>query len=278
VSFYRSSVGALLVIALFGVNTQHGIAQTGQMSMPDNHQTADFWLTHGQSAKRDITFCAACHARDYCSRCHVNASEISEIQALPSNPDVADYVASREWPAPPTHTPFFVEDHRAVAASATQTCTTCHVVEQQCNSCHIGSKTLERQRGVTDVDNYHPLNFIQRHSASAWNQENECASCHNPETFCRSCHTTLGFASRDGRTNTGFHNESTSFALGHGQAARQGLELCASCHAQQDCLQCHSARAGRRINPHGPGFDAEKLRSKNQGLCLFCHFSVPGGP
>ncbi|UCC49528.1 MAG: hypothetical protein JSV41_05000 [Gemmatimonadota bacterium] len=274
---YRATIGALLAVAMLVGDAEYGVAQTGQMPMPDNHQTADFWLTHGQSARRDVTFCAACHAREYCSRCHVNASEVAEIQALRSDPGVADYLAGQEWPAPPSHTPFYVEDHRAGAASTTGTCTTCHVVEQQCNSCHSGSETLER-RGVTDVDSYHPLDFIQRHSASAWNQENECASCHNPEVFCRSCHTTLGFASRDGRTNTGFHNKTSNFLFGHGQAARQGLELCASCHAQQDCLQCHSARAGRRVNPHGPGFDAEKLRSKNEGLCLFCHFSVPGGP
>ncbi len=73
---------------------------------------------------------------------------------------------------------------------------------------------------------------------------------------------------------TGFHNDDPGFALGHGQAARQGLETCASCHAQQDCLACHSARGGRRINPHSSDFDAGKLRDKNPELCLFCHRST----
>jgi hypothetical protein len=267
---------ALLVVALVAADAEYGAAQTGQMPKPDSHNTADFLQTHQRTAKADITFCAACHARDYCSRCHVNAYDVPEIQALPSDPDVAAYVAGTEWPAPSTHTPSFLEDHRAVAAGATQSCTTCHVVEEQCLICHLGSETLERPRTVTDVDLYHPDNFVQQHSASAWNQETECATCHNPWVFCLSCHQTLGYAASDGRTDTGFHNKDPNFTFGHGQAARQGLESCAACHPQENCLQCHSARS-RNINPHGPGFNAEKLASKNQNLCLFCHFSVPGG-
>ena len=57
-------------------------------------------------------------------------------------------------------------------------------------------------------------------------------------------------------------------------AARQGLEGCAGCHTQSSCTQCHSARLGWRISPHGPGFDAERLRQANPLTCRLCH---PGG-
>ncbi|NIR44764.1 MAG: hypothetical protein GWN99_10700 [Gemmatimonadetes bacterium] len=276
-SFFRTTLGALLVAGMLAADAGYGVAQTGETAAPESHDS-EWWRTHGKDAQANAQLCDVCHAREYCTRCHVNEYDVPEIQGLSSDPDAAAYVASREWPAPPTHTPFFLEGHQAAAASATASCSVCHVVEQQCQSCHLGSETLERPRDSNAPELYHPMNFLQIHSAAAWNQEAECTSCHNPEVFCRSCHTTLGYASRDGSTVTGFHNENQNFVLGHGQAARQGLEACASCHAQQDCLQCHSARFGRRVNPHGPGFDAEKLRSKNRGLCLFCHFSVPGEP
>lgn len=273
---YRAAFGTLTAFSLLLAFEGIGSAQTGQMSKPDNHQTAEFLYQHGQQALENAALCNACHARDYCARCHVNAGEMPAIQALDPDPAVAAYVASKDWPGPPSHTPFFLTNHRALAASARENCTVCHVVEQQCQSCHLGSETLERRRGASerrDVDLYHPLNFLQQHSASAFNQENECASCHNPQVFCQACHSNLGYASRDGRTDTGFHNENPNFQFGHGKAARQGLESCAACHAQQDCLQCHSARVGRNINPHGPEFDGQHLKSKNEGFCLFCHFS-----
>jgi hypothetical protein len=66
--------------------------------------------------------------------------------------------------------------------------------------------------------------------------------------------------------------------LGHGQAARQNLESCVACHAERDCLTCHSALGGRRFNPHGPDFDAARLREKNPQMCSACHgITIPGG-
>lgn len=279
---YRAFFSATLVAALVGATAGPVAAQTGQTPMPDSHREAGFLSTHGQQAQANVQMCSVCHAREYCSGCHVNASEVPAIQALRSDPDVAAYVAGREWPAPASHTEFFLRNHRAEAASATASCAVCHVVEQQCQSCHLGAATLERPGNVRerqDVDLYHPYNFLQQHSQAAWQQESECASCHNPEAFCRSCHTGLGTAGRgDLSTVSGYHNRNASFTAGHGQAARQGLESCAACHQQEFCLQCHSAKMSRRINPHGPGFDASKLQGKNPQLCAVCHFGNPLEP
>jgi hypothetical protein len=266
-------LAALLMVA---VGAAVGQAQTRETPMPEDHQVTGWLTDHGDAAKADVTFCAACHAREYCSRCHVNAERVPEIQALRSDPKVGEYVAGRRWPAPANHTPFFLEDHRAPAAAATSSCTTCHVVQQECQTCHTGSETVERRVAGGDgreANLYHPADFLARHSAAAFNREAECATCHNPQIFCQSCHASLGRGSADGRTDTGFHNESSAFQLGHGQAARQGLESCASCHRQEDCLACHSAKSGRNVNPHGPSFEADRLRSKNRGFCLLCHFS-----
>jgi predicted CXXCH cytochrome family protein len=88
-----------------------------------------------------------------------------------------------------------------------------------------------------------------------------------------------GLTARQNRLGgRGYHDAFPSFGLGHGQAARQSLESCASCHAERDCTSCHSAVAGGfRFSPHGPGFNADRLRKKNPGLCVACHGrDIPG--
>ncbi|HEX5635394.1 MAG TPA: cytochrome c3 family protein, partial [Gemmatimonadales bacterium] len=74
-----------------------------------------------------------------------------------------------------------------------------------------------------------------------------------------------------------YHDATPTFVSGHGQAARQALESCVSCHRETDCLACHSATGGRRFNPHGPGWDADKMRKANPQMCLACHgTNIPG--
>ena len=55
------------------------------------------------------------------------------------------------------------------------------------------------------------------------------------------------------------------------ETARQTLESCVTCHTERDCLLCHSATAGRHFNPHGPGFNAERLARRNPQTCSACH-------
>ena len=82
-----------------------------------------------------------------------------------------------------------------------------------------------------------------------------------------------------GRLGAGYHDRQPNFLLGHGEAARRHLESCVSCHAENDCLVCHSSRNGRGFNPHGPDFPASRLREKAPQMCTVCHgLSIPGGP
>ena len=74
-----------------------------------------------------------------------------------------------------------------------------------------------------------------------------------------------------GQLRSGYHDAKQFFLVGHGEAARQSLESCVTCHVERDCMQCHSALGGRRFNPHGPGFDPERLRRKNAEVCTACH-------
>jgi hypothetical protein len=101
----------------------------------------------------------------------------------------------------------------------------------------------------------------------------ECANCHSVEAFCKACHAEVGLAAT--RPGPGFHDGGVAWLLGHGQPARQGLESCASCHAQRDCTQCHSQTGSFRVNPHGPGFDAARAWERSPGTCLVCHIEAP---
>lgn len=315
------------------------VSQIRGLPEPRDHAEPDFLLAHGAAARTDVARCETCHARELCSSCHVDAESVESIQAMASDPRVAEAVAGRapgyptpashrdlrwlethgaaaanpaqcatchtrtscrtchaddappavealppaparpaqergpgvalERRAPASHTPTFLENHRSVAASATAQCQACHA-RTQCTGCHTASEALVRP-GDRGGARYHPANFLQQHSAAAFGAQSECATCHNLAAFCRSCHLDQGFRTQN-RFDTGFHNRKPNWIFGHGQAARQGLETCATCHAQRDCLSCHSAVGGRRINPHGPDFDPERVGSKTPGLCLTCHF------
>ena len=58
-------------------------------------------------------------------------------------------------------------------------------------------------------------------------------------------------------------------AARRGRAA--GLESCTTCHQQTECLACHSAKEGWRVNPHGPDFDPERAADRSTQSCAICH-------
>ena len=84
---------------------------------------------------------------------------------------------------------------------------------------------------------------MDRHASEAYGNESDCATCHNAQTFCRACHQDIGLASK-GRPDVAFHTSRPVWLLGHGVAARQGLQGCITCHTQSDCATCHSAVGG----------------------------------
>jgi hypothetical protein len=88
------------------------------------------------------------------------------------------------------------------------------------------------------------------------------------------CHDEVGLAPA-ARPGPGFHDGVANWLLGHGQPARQGLESCASCHRQSDCVQCHSTIGSFRVDPHGPSFDAERGWARAPETCLVCHLERP---
>jgi hypothetical protein len=161
------------------------------------------------------------------------------------------------------HDADFRTQHRGMAASRPMSCAGCHA-QRFCSECHAG-ETPRR---------FHRANFVQQHASASYNRDTQCASCHNTQLFCRSCHQTAGVAS-SGRLDAAYHNAQPQWLLQHGRAARQGLQSCAACHAQRDCMTCH-ATTGWGVNPHGRGFDAARMAARNGPQCLLCHLQIPG--
>jgi hypothetical protein len=239
------------------------------LAAPPSHAAPNFLRAHGREAQRSTATCATCHTRQSCTTCHVGAPPRS-IAALPAPSADRAVGAHVTREAPPSHTWDFREHHGAEASARPQSCETCHA-RSMCLECH-------RPQGATEVG-YHSPNFLTRHPSAAYTRDANCSDCHNVAQFCQDCHQQSGLVADSRIGQAGYHDAFRGFSLGHGQAARQSLESCAGCHAERDCTACHSAVGGGfRFSPHGPGFNAAQIRSKNPSVCIACHGrTIPGG-
>jgi hypothetical protein len=235
---------------------------------PASHRAEDFETRHGSSARKTAAQCATCHTRESCLTCHVANPRIAGALSPAGPGRAAGAQVTRSAPA--SHVTGFRDRHAAQAEATPGACATCHA-RSQCMECH-------RPAAASGPGGYHPNGFLERHPAAAYARETSCSDCHNSQVFCTSCHVSAGFKARS-LLGGGYHDAKKFFLLGHGPAARQGLENCVSCHAERDCLTCHSSQGGRRFNPHGADFNASRLREKNPEMCTVCHgVNIPGAP
>ncbi len=236
---------------------------------PATHAPDRFPLDHGKDARQRTASCATCHTQESCTACHLPPST-RIVGTLPraGAGRAAGAPVVREPPA--SHGSQFAGEHGIPASSAPTQCLTCHT-RNQCLACHLPDAA-----GTTG---FHPAAFLTRHPTDAYRREASCADCHNTGQFCASCHQQAGLTTRATLGNARFHDAKRFFIAGHGPAARQSLESCVGCHVERDCLTCHSAVGGRRFNPHGPGFDPERLRRRNPEMCAACHgATIPPTP
>lgn len=235
------------------------LAFKAEIKEPASHERRDFLAVHGAQAKRRAETCANCHTQESCVACHQAQPRVAA--ALPVAGPGRAAGARIERRKPVTHTPDFADRHGPDASANPQSCATCHA-RSECLDCHRPDPGRE--------GSYHPAGFLTRHPSAAANRQSDCAECHNQQQFCASCHVQSGLRST-GTIGPGYHDAQGSFLLNHGTAARQTLESCVTCHTERDCLLCHSATAGRHFNPHGPGFNAERLAKRNPQTCSACH-------
>lgn len=235
---------------------------------PETHSATRFAWYHTGIAKDDGSNCATCHTSNSCRSCHIEPVP-TPVSSLVTRDTVTAPGAEVVADAPESHeSVFFMERHGTVASTEENSCATCHEPESFCGSCH--------EKQAEGGSSYHTPNFLLGHAADAANAVTECATCHDPVAFCRTCHVDAGLQSR-GRLGPGYHDAEPLWLLRHPQAARQQLETCASCHTQNDCLQCHSQLGAFGISPHGPGFDARAAYERNPVVCRACHIGDPFG-
>ncbi|HEX7877903.1 MAG TPA: hypothetical protein VF720_00755, partial [Candidatus Eisenbacteria bacterium] len=231
---------------------------------PADHNQAGWTRHHGAASEKEHDRCTSCHRQSSCTSCHgdgpASRAAIARF-AADDAPGPAGVTGNSK--RPPIHPPGFRMAHGNAAASRAN-CASCHDTGKFCSDCHEG----------TVASGFHPPGYLNRHAADAFARDLDCAGCHSNEVSCRACHESAGLAGFASTTSS-YHDAQPFWLLSHGQAARQGLDTCASCHAQTDCLQCHSARSGWRISPHGPGFEAERLSERGPVMCSLCHVSNP---
>jgi hypothetical protein len=156
-------------------------------------------------------------------------------------------------------------------------CINCHDAAAAGAPALVANGLASDQPRAARPGEFHPANYMARHSAEAYGRRLECSNCHDSRVFCADCHASTGMSAARvrGRLGPGFHDAEPLWLLRHGQAARQGLESCASCHRQNECMQCHSVFGAFKVNPHGPGFDAARAQKRNAAICVACHLGNP---
>jgi Cytochrome c7 and related cytochrome c len=235
---------------------------------PASHREEDWRDEHGALARQSVASCANCHTRPSCEKCHAGGRGTSRtaILTLPGPGVKAGLGVSPSRVTRAVHSTDFPSRHGAVAASGGMDCAQCHA-EKVCADCHA----------APDSRRFHSANFVERHAADVFTNAADCQTCHNTQRFCLDCHRRTGIAA-GAQMNAAFHNGQATWILSHGQAARTGMESCASCHRQNDCVRCHSATGGWGVNPHRPGFQASALGARNSASCRWCHLgALPGG-
>ena len=231
-----------------------------RLAAPASHADRSFLGRHGRRVRAERTQCSTCHTQESCLACHAGNAQLAATMPARGSGRGIGAVITRDPPA--SHGGGFAARHAGQASATPATCAGCHV-RADCLDCHRPT--------AASAPGYHPAGFLARHPVGAYARESSCSDCHNTGSFCVSCHATAGLVARGALGAAGYHDAKRFFGLGHGQAARQDLESCVGCHVERDCLACHSSFGGRRFNPHGPGFDAARLRRKNPQMCYACH-------
>lgn len=230
---------------------------------PSSHGRSGFARDHVAPGTNALASCGTCHTREDCASCHREPVP-SAVSTLPTATRTVAPGVQLVRARPDSHAwPLFESSHGPLALEQASSCTTCHR-EETCTTCHDGARS----------DAFHPLAFSARHAAEAFGSTMECSTCHSTEVFCRQCHVESGLGS-SGRLGPGYHDAQPVWLLRHGQAARQALESCASCHQQRDCLQCHSTLGAFQVSPHGPDFDADRAWRQSSTTCRACHVGDP---
>jgi hypothetical protein len=213
--------------------------------------------------------CLVCHdgvkASMACATCHLGSARGAKgaplDTALPGG-------LLRPGPGNPfglDHGPRFERAHAQLAARQRDQCLACHT-ESSCLKCHDGA---------TRPQSVHPGDFLSTHMVPARQDQPRCDACHRRQSFCVACHERTGVgANAPAFQDPGARVHPAGWMVPgpghHGLQAARGIGACASCHREEQCLQCHATGG---VKPHPPGFASgcAQMLKKNDRACVKCH-------
>jgi hypothetical protein len=268
--------------------TRLAAADVASFPVPPSHRQPGFLtraghgtLARGTDAAVAVS-CTVCHARDFCTTCHVDAPENAAIQALA--PDARSTAIAVKLEPPPSHrAATFLREHGAAVRANPGQCATCHA-QESCLACHAPSQRVavalparspDRAVGAQPVrrpPDSHRENFTARHPREAAAAAATCAGCH-VQTDCFACHRPST------ASGPGYHP--TGFIERHPAAAYARETSCAECHSVGAfCQACHAKAGLVSTKRLGSGYhDASRFflgghgKAARQGLetCVGCH-------
>jgi hypothetical protein len=251
---------------------------------PPSHKSQEFSTRdgHGELAERSIRSCATCHARDFCTQCHVNAPEVVAIQALEQ--DTRSLAIKENLEAPASHRESrFLSRHGRSATSDPARCAFCHTRES-CIVCHrtrppvvlalpdsgagrgIGARIARRP-------NYHAVpDFADRHgpparatpnSCTACHARAECLDCHQPNPGSEGIYHPAGFLTRH---PAAAYNRQTDCTSCHNQGA-----ICSTCHEQSGLVSSGRLQQGYHDSDAAYALNHGVAARQNIESCVACH-------
>ena len=218
--------------------------RVAKFEKPASHDDAGFLSSkgHGEQAKQGNQSCAVCHARDFCTQCHVNAPEVKAIQALA--PDPRSLAIKAELKAPASHKELAVSS-RSMGARPRRTPRAAHSVTRRRAALPAtgpGRRSswrfppAARAGGSARGSNGRspattPSDFADQHGPRASSSPGTCNACH-ARAECLECH-------RPNAGGSGNYHPA-GFLTRHPAAAFNRQTDCASCHNQAAfCITCH---------------------------------------
>ena len=231
-------------------------------------QVAELRFSHQKHDAAGVA-CSTCHGTgspvlpkmQMCTDCHTKTNAPLDCQAC----HTTNVSAPLPTLKPANHSVDWIKRHGVISAADPDNCMACHT-QPDCVSCHTSTVATPYQ--------IHPPNFVTIHAVDARADEQNCTTCHSVQNFCTACHVRANVTARtDARppSTVAFHPPGfvdPATPNNHGVMARRNINDCASCHAERDCISCHTG-----INPHPADFRAECRRwlEANAKPCAKCH-------
>jgi hypothetical protein len=237
--------------------------------------------------------CRRCHEKPHdprsCGACH------GEVQAREEAGLVREHLNFQHGKHMSSVSGECVRCHTAVGDTRPEsllpkmaTCFGCHRHRDEwtlrdCHGCH---KDLAAENTPPVSHLVHDGDWIREHGVRAASENDLCLTCHS-ERSCASCHgvgtvpTLPAKMAFEDVPLSGLHR--AGFRSRHSEEARADPGLCATCHSENSCIDCHVqshvAPGSTSVSPHPPGWVSTSAGGGEHGVqaridpvsCAGCH-------